>query len=39
MLNSFDNSKYKVSIQDMVNSAKKTSSEEFGNHAFGEPNV
>jgi hypothetical protein len=39
LLASFDNSKYKVSILDMVNSAKKTSSEEFGQHAFGEPTV
>jgi len=38
-MNSFDNSKYKISVMDMVNSAKKTSCEEFGNNAFGEPMV
>ena len=39
MINSFDNSKYKISVMDMVNSAKKTSLEEFGHPAFGEPEV
>lgn len=39
MMNSFDNSKYKISVMDMVNSAKKTSLDEFGNSAFGEPQV
>ena len=36
---SFDNSKYKVSIKDMVNSYKKNPTEEFSNSAFGEANL
>ena len=36
---SFDNSRYKMSIQDMVNSAKKNSTEEFSNPAFGEAEI
>lgn len=36
---SFDNSKYKVSLKDMVNSHKKNPTEEFANSAFGEANL
>ena len=39
LMNSFDNSKYKVSVLDIVQSSKKTEGEEFGNKAFGEPQV
>lgn len=39
MMNSFDNSKYKISINDMVNSSKKNGTEEFGHSEWGEPRV
>lgn len=39
IMGSFDNSKYKISVMDMVNSSKKNSTDEFGQSAFGEPRV
>ena len=39
LIHSFDNSKYKVSVRDIVEASKKNSADDFGCKAFGEPSV